>query len=242
MMDPYSFYSYSFIMDLKTVIRLLLIILIPNLLNAFIWFFIIPKYVGVPYGKQQFSQYLDCTGLTWLKSVFPKKNTKTILFIIPVIFIIYFISRTISGVVTFNYFINVLTIVQFLALFSYCIWQEILYRGIILTMIVGKYSQIWALALQTFITIILKTLIYNFPIFSFLPSFPIYSLSDSSSNFISLFFLDLICSSFISLILGYVYLKKRSLLLGIISIFILTIFLPMSFFIPILPIYFYQYI
>lgn len=229
MIDPYPFYlRYSFIEELKIVIQLLLVILIPNLLYGFVWLYVIPKYVGLPYGKQPFKQCLDCTGLSWLKFIFSKKYIKTILFTIPSIFIIYFISAAIL-VVSLQNLYSILFIVNFLVIFIFCFWQEVLHRGIILTMLVGKYSQLWALVLQTFITIILKIFLYYIPIFSFIiPGIP-------SPFFISSVILDFICSSLISLILGYIYLKNGSLLPGLISIFILTIFLPFSFFVPLLP-------
>ena len=126
-----------------------------------------------------------------------------------------------------------LIIVGLLVNFSYCFWHEVLYRGIILTMLVSKYSQLWALVFQTFITIILKIFIYIIFIFSYITP----GVSGEIPFFISAVILDFICSSFISLILGYIYLKNGSLLPGLISIFILTIFLPISFFIPFLPIY-----
>ena len=229
MINPYPFYlPYSFIEDLKILIQMVIIILVPNLLYGFIWLYIIPKHVGLPYGKQPFKQCLDCTGLSWLKFIFSKKYIKTILFTIPSIFIIYFITQAILGVSLLN-IINMLTIVNFLVLFIFCFWLEVLHRGIILTMLVGKYSQLWALVFQTFITIILKIFIYITPIFS-------YIYPGSPPSFISSVLLDFICSSFISLILGYIYLKNGSLLPGIISIFILAIFLPISFFIPFFPI------
>jgi hypothetical protein len=207
----------------------MIVVLIPNFLYGFIWLYAIPKYVGLPYGKQPFKQYLDSTGLSWLKTMFFKKYIKTILFTITSILIIYFITQAILGVSSLNlsYF---LTIVSIFTLFTFCFWQEVLHRGIILTMLVGKYSQLWALILQTFITIIFKIFIFIVPIF------PYMTPGVLSPSYIPLVILDFICSSFISLILGYIYLKTRSLLPGLISIFILTIFLPISFFTPFFPI------
>ncbi len=230
MIDPYPFFlPRSFSEDLKLLIQNLLIILVPNLLYGFIWLYVIPKYVGLPYGKQPFKQYLDCIGLSWVKSNFFKKHIKAILFTIPSIFIIYFITQAILDLPSLNLsYLQIIVIL--LTLFTFCYWQEILHRGIILTMLVGKYSQLWALLLQTFITIIVKAFVYIIPIFSYI------SPGVSSSYIISLVILDFICSSFISLILGYIYLKTGSLLPGLISIFILTIFLPISFFIPFFPI------
>ena len=214
--------------DLKIVMQLILVILIPNLLYGFIWLYIIPKYVGVPYGKQTFKQYLDCTGLSWLKTLFFRKYIKTILFAITSIFIIYFITQAILGVSSLN-LSNLMMIFSLFTFFTFCFWQEVLHRGIILTMLVGKYSQLWALSLQTFITIIFKIFIFIVPIF------PYTTPGVLPPSYIPLVILDLICSSFISLILGYIYLKTRSLLPGVISIFILTFFLPISFFIPFFP-------
>ena len=128
-----------------------------------------------------------------------------------------------------------LVMVNLLSFFSFCFWQEILHRGIILTMIIDKYSKKWSLITQTSITIILKIFIYIFPFFS---SFTLFA---SSSYYISLISFDLFFSSFISLILGYVYLKNGSLLPGIISTFILCVFLPFSFFIPFLPLTIFVY-
>ncbi len=233
MINPYPYYlPHSFIEDLKIVIQLILVISIPNLLYGFIWLYVIPKYVGLPYGKQPFKQYLDCTGLSWLKTLFFKKYIKTILFTITSVFIIYFITQVIMGVSSLN-LSNFLMLASLLTLFTFCFWQEVLHRGIILTMLVGKYSQLWALLLQTFITIIFKIFIIIVPIFSYI------TLGVYSPFFISLVILDFICSSFISLILGYIYLKTRSLLPGLISIFILTFILPISFFVPFFPISFF---
>ena len=229
MINPYPVYlQRSISYDLEIIILLLLVILIPNLLYGFIWLYIIPKFIGLPYGKQPFKQYLDCIGLSWLKN-FPKKYIKTILFTLSSIFIIYFITQALLDISSLN-LNNLLIIGNLLSLFTFCFWLEILHRGIILTMLVGKYSKLWALLSQTFIAIILKVFIYIFPVFPFIsPGFP-------SDYLISLIILDFICSSFISLILGYIYLKTGSLLPGLISIFILTLFLPISFFIPFFPI------
>ena len=229
MINPYPVYlQRSISYDLEIIILLLLVILIPNLLYGFIWLYIIPKFIGLPYGKQPFKQYLDCIGLSWLKS-FPKKYIKTILFTLSSIFLIYFITQALLDISSLN-LNNLLIIGNLLSLFTFCFWLEILHRGIILTMLVGKYSKLWALLSQTFIAIILKVFIYIFPVFPFIsPGFP-------SDYLISLIILDFICSSFISLILGYIYLKTGSLLPGLISIFILTLFLPISFFIPFFPI------
>ena len=232
LIDPYYYYYFprSFIRNLEIVIQILLVILIPNLIYGFILLYFIPKYVGLPYGKQPFKQNLDCTGLSWLKSFFSKKYFKTILFTITSIFIMYFITQSILGILSLN-LSYLMMIISLLSLFTFCFWQEILHRGIILTMLVGKYSQKWALVLQTFITIILKAFFYIIPIF------PGYLDPGISHAFIITTILyDFICSSFISLILGYIYLKNGSLLPGLISTFILTIFLPISFFIPFLPI------
>ena len=215
--------------NLKMVIQLILVVLIPNLLYGFIWLYVIPKYVGLPYGKQPIKEYLDCTGLSWLKTIFFKKYIKTILFAVTSILIIYFITQSILGVSSLN-LSNLLMIVSIFTFFTFCFWQEVLHRGIILTMLVNKYSQLWALLLQTFITIIFKIFIFIVPIFPYgspvvIPPF-----------FMPLVILDFICSSFISLILGYIYIKTGSLLPGLISIFILTFFVPISFFVPFFPI------
>ena len=76
---------------------------------------------------------------------------------------------------------------------------------------------------------------YIFFIFSYIP----YIAYISFPFIIAAAILDFICSSFISLTLGYIYLKNGSLLPGLISKFILTIYLPISFFIPFLPFYFF---
>lgn len=233
MIDPYNTYpSNPFVTNLKIVIQSMLNILLPNLFYASVFFYVIPKYVGVPYGKQPFKQFLDCTGLTWLKKIFLRKYIITIIFIIPSILIIYFIGQEISGVGS-SYISNPEVMVISLTFFSFSLWQEILHRGIILTMLINNYSKIWSLIYQTSITIILKFFIYFFPFFS---SFTLFNLPN-----ISLFLFDIFCSSFISLIFGYVYLKIGSLLPGIISTFVLSIFLPFSFFVPFLPLSLFVY-
>ena len=230
MIDPYPYYLRpSFNEDLKIVIQLMLVVMIPNLLYGFIWLYVIPKYVGLPYGKQPLKQNLDCTGLSWLKIMFFKKYIKTILFTLTSILIIYFITQAILGVSSLN-LSYLLFIVTLLTFFTFCFWQEVLHRGIILTMLVGKYSQLWALLLQTFVTIIVKIFIFIVPIF------PYITPGDLPPSYIPLVILDFICSGSISLILGYIYLKTKSLLPGLISIFILTVFMPISFFIPFFPI------
>ena len=230
MINTYPYYFLPPITEnLKMVIQLILVVLIPNLLYGLTWLYVIPKYVGLPYGKQPFKQYLDCTGLSWLKTMFFKKYIKTIFFTITSIFIIYFITQTVIDISSLN-LSNLLMLANLLTLFTFCFWLEVLRRGIILTMLVNKYSQLWALLLQTFITIIFKIFIFIVPIFPYgspvvIPPF-----------FMPLVILDFICSSFISLILGYIYIKTGSLLPGLISIFILTFFVPISFFVPFFPI------
>ncbi len=59
LINPYPYYfRRSFNEDLKIIIQLILVILIPNLIYGIIWLYVIPKYVGLPYGKQSFRQQL----------------------------------------------------------------------------------------------------------------------------------------------------------------------------------------
>ena len=231
----YPFYrTQSIIEDNIILFQMLLMFLIPNLLYVFLWFYVVPKHIGLPYGKQPINQYFDCIGLGWLKITFYKKYLKIIILSTSSICAIYFAAQMMLGVSLLNLY-NVFLTITWLYSLSIGLWQEILHRGIILTMLAGKYSRKRALILHLFITIILKTLIsmlFIIPLLSY--EIPI----DFSSSFISSVILNFICSSFMSLILGYVYLKKGSLLPGLISIFIITIFLPISFYIPFIPVFF----
>ncbi|MHA1669314.1 MAG: hypothetical protein ACTSV5_01920 [Promethearchaeota archaeon] len=236
LIDPFYFYfQYTLIEHLKTLILIILIILVPNILYASIFFYVIPKHVGVPYGKQPFNQYLDCIGLTWLKNILTKKNIITIIVIVPSILVFYLICQEFSGLGSLNYY-NILILVNLSSFLSFCIWNEILHHGIFLTMLASKYSKKWSLVLlNTSIIIFIKAFIYFFPLFSSFNQF------DSTFYYISLFLFDVFCSSIISLILGYVYLKSGSLLSSIFSTLILSIFLPISFFVPFLPLNLFVY-
>jgi len=231
-MYPTYYMIPSLIDELIMLLQLLLIILIPNLLYGFISFYVIPKYMGLPYGKQPFKQYLDCTGLSWLKNTFNKSNIKAVLLVTTSICIIFFFTQLMLDVPLLNVY-SAFSTISWLVFFSFCFWLEILHRGIILTMLVGKYSPKWALVLQTLITLILKAI---FSIFAML-SYVFSNIGFSSS--LSLIILDFFCSSFISFTLGYAYLKKGSLLPGLISTFIMTIFVPISFFLYFIPFSFF---
>jgi len=216
-------YPGSYNDDLRPIIIMIIVILIPNLIYAFLLFYVVPKYIGLPYGRQPFKQYLDCTGLSWLKNIVNKNNFKTILFICSSIFIIYFMTQIMLGAYSLSFY-YMLYIVSWLVSLSFCFWQELLHRGIFLTMIIGKYSFKKAMWIQSILTILPKTVIYLIFMLSFTD--PSIHLSSIVTSII----IDLVISSFISIILGYVYLKKGSLLPGLISIFILTIFMPIGFF------------
>jgi membrane protease YdiL (CAAX protease family) len=228
--DPYDYYYFIRQQDFLYLFKIIVIFGVPCILLLFIWFYFVPKCLGLPNGRQSLSQYLDCSGLSWLKLILNRKNLKTIVFVISSISVLYIVTsimklQDLSNL--FNININIMSWVSFLIFFFS---QELLYRGIILTILMKKSSPKKAIIQQAFIFFISKGFIpYLLIIISF------QQIIDVDQLLYYLVF-EFIYTFVSGLLLGFAFYKRRSLLPGLVSIFIISLFypLPFLFFIPIM--------
>jgi hypothetical protein len=199
---------------------------VPSIFLLFIWFYFIPKFLGLPNGRESLSQYLDCSGLSWLKPILNKENLKTIIFVISSISLSYIVTYIMilqDSSSLFNINFDLIGSAYYLIYFFF---QELLYRGIILTILMKKSSPKKAIIQQAVIFLISRSVIPYLLIFA---SFPFQEFID----------IDHILRSFIfgstyifvmGLLLGIAFYKRRSILPGLLSLFIISLFLPYSVF------------
>ncbi|MFX0031009.1 MAG: type II CAAX prenyl endopeptidase Rce1 family protein, partial [Candidatus Hermodarchaeota archaeon] len=124
-------------------------VIIYNLAFASFLFILVPFALGLPYGRQSIRDYSNSIGLDWIK--FALKGLPIISIIVPFILILHVLLPSTVSILNFNtdiiYYSN-LTIISF---FSYIFWQEILFRGVILRILLNKYSKQTAIFLNSII-------------------------------------------------------------------------------------------
>ncbi|MFW9785945.1 MAG: hypothetical protein ACFFFB_26910, partial [Candidatus Heimdallarchaeota archaeon] len=127
---PYFWYSFTF----TSVIGLIK----SNLILGSLCLILIPFVLGLPNVKQSMGGYLDSIGLGWIK-----KSTKVLIWCLVSILILVILDLVISTTTllpSITYFIAFSEIMEFLTFISYYFWQSILFRGIILNILINKYS------------------------------------------------------------------------------------------------------
>ena len=227
--DPYDYYSMRQ-QDFSYLFKIIVIFGVPCILLLFIWFYFVPKCLGLPNGRQSLSQYLDYSGLSWLKLILNKKNLKTIVFVISSISVLYIvtsIAKLQDSSNLFNIDINIILWASYLILFFF---QELLYRGIILTILMKKSGPKKAIVQQAIIFLISK---------SFIPYLLIITSSQQIIDVDQLLYylvFEFIYIFVSGLLLGITFYKRRSLLPGLVSLSIISLFypLPFLFFTPIM--------
>ncbi|MHA2197186.1 MAG: CPBP family glutamic-type intramembrane protease [Promethearchaeota archaeon] len=180
-----------------------------NIGSFALFFVLIPKVLGIPYGRQRITQFLKSIKASWLKPLI-----KYFLwgFILAIGLLIFFTS---TNLVFFgDLYYQIWMRYEYFLLIIYSsevIWQEVVFRGITLTILQENRSKKKAIFLNTLISSA-----FNFVMLLFSVSNPF------TSFFPSLFFM-IIVNILISAFLSYLSIKVNSILPGI--IFQITLFL-----------------
>jgi len=169
-----------------------------------LFFIIFPRILGLPNGREPINQYLISIKANWLKTL-----NKAILWALLGAFAI-FLSRILIAIIASNYsFISESLIeiddffIYLIMLSGYYLWQEILFRGVILTMLLRTRRKSIAIILNACISLTF----YLIPPFFFVP---FYSVDFHSTLLFSL-------SVFLmQAVLAYLCVKTKSILPGII--------------------------
>lgn len=187
-------------------------LLVSNILFFVIYFKVIPKNIGIPYGRKQPKRFLDEIGLGWIK-VLIQNSRYVILGLILIILLLLSLSFiTNSYSISYYFYENY----YLFTTINQGIWSEIVYRGILLNLLRTKYKDRIA------------NLYHSLIVFGYIFFIPILLVNP----FYLLFFLDLlylfqfIITSLIFLsfhfIMGYIFTKTRSLLPNIIIIILIS--------------------
>ncbi|MBA7609653.1 hypothetical protein ES703_16844 [subsurface metagenome] len=211
--------------DFSYLFRIIVFFGIPCIFLLFIWFYFVPKCLGVLNGRQSLSQYLDRFGLSWLKLILNKENLKTIIFVILSISVFYIVISITKSQDSSNLFDINIDVLLWVNYFIYIFFQELLYRGIILTILMKKNSPKKAIIQQAVIFLISTGVIPYLLNFTNLP-FQFVEINQLLRflifNFTYIFLYGLI--------LGIAFYERRSILPGLISLFIISLFYPLPFF------------
>ncbi len=101
---------------------------------------LIPKYFGLPTGKQPLSSYIDEIGLHWLRRI-SKQIVLGLIFAILFLFFVSLFIGMISSYESIQYFIYFDTaFYAYLITISLLFWYELLFRGVILKLLLNKYN------------------------------------------------------------------------------------------------------
>ena len=197
-------------------ILLLVDMLLFNIIYVILMIILVPIILGLPYGRQPLGKYLENIGLRWIKlkrlirNLLGRTDRFTVGLFGIVITFIFLLLLTLS--------IRRYDIYGFFYFGSYFFWQEVFFRGIILTILLKKYTKGKAIILNLLLflvanigsNILIVILIYGF--------YPISFSYFINYNFIFIVFMGLICS--------WLYVKTRSILPG----FILSLIISLAFF------------
>ena len=173
-----------------------------NLVFASLLLIIVPIILGVPYGRQSIREYLINIGLGWLHSLI-----KGIIWGVVIGLTIIILDMLLSTLVSlhlYDIYFDFSIFQAFTTILTFFFWLEVLFRGIILRLLLNRYSRSAA--------IFLNTIMYWLWI----------SFITSSSIISTIMFI------LIGFVNAYVTTKTNSLL----SSFVFSIIISISFFIP----------
>ena len=228
LLQPYYSNYYDYQQDFSYLFRTIIIFVVPWIFLLFIWFYFVPKLLGFRNGRQSLSQYLDFYGLSWLKLILNKENIKTIIFVVSSISVSYIVTSTYimimqdsSSMVYFNF-----NLINWGNIILYLFLQELLYRGIILTILLKKSNPKKAIIQQAIIFLISRSFFSYLFIFAYYPSQQFVEVDLLIYSLI----LQSIYIFIYGLLLGIAFYKRRSILPGLISLCIISLFLSSSIF------------
>jgi hypothetical protein len=194
----------------------LISVILMNLSLVPLFFFIIPK-LGLPNGRESLDNYLASIKLSWFK-----KSFKFILWAL-IGFICIFISHYLLAGISNDYFfipeefilINpyLMTLILYFGSFF---WQELLYRGIVLTMLLRDRKNSHAILLNVLIVLIFNFIAqYIFTLPYFYNEQVIYVILSQVSSFI------------IQLISAFLFVKTKSIIPGLaVHLLMMFIYVP----------------
>ena len=203
--------SLVIINNILLFIYYVLPVLIMSIFYTVLYFIILPKVLGIPYGRKRVHEFFDDIGCSWLRYIL--KYSRYI--IIGVIFSIILTSISnwfITPTQTYYLYINALVnnIVNVL-------WFEIIFRGIFLSLLSKRYKNFLAIVLHVVLIIMVS---YILPIYGNI----FYRTPLFLWNFNFEFFAIISIEIIYNLVLGYIVIKTKSLTPAIVINLITTIY------------------
>ena len=190
-------------------------LILSNIIFILIYFILIPKRFGIPYGRKPTGQFLNDTGLSWIKPIY--KNLRYIIFgLIAIILMFLFLGSewySFYYVIEFSYIIT---------LINTGFWIEIAYRGLILNILRIKYKDSVAILLH------LAIIFVYFYLFPVVLSYPMMYVNDFFIMF-NQFLLSMIMILGFHFIMDFIFIKADSLTPNfVITILFIVLFFPIS--------------
>jgi membrane protease YdiL (CAAX protease family) len=166
----------------------------------------IPRILGLPNGKQLLNQYLVSVKVNWLKPLL-----KILGWVSLGILLFYGISTTTTNLIyqihEFLIYFD-FELLSFIMNSSILFWQELLFRGIILTMLLKKRKNLAAILINAGLYVVFL-LITQISLMLFDPYIPIEIIINS-------LIMPLILVFFNQMVLAFLFIKTQNILPGII--------------------------
>lgn len=197
-----NFPSIWFGYDWSSLVMLILF----NLSYTPLLLLIIPKIFGLPYGKKSIKEYLGDIKVRWINSLL-----KYLLWASIGVIGVYLLSILIGALYGFFAFIPIsigIQVFQVLGNSCYIFWQELFYRGVILTFLLKRRKKLQAIMLNALIYLV-------FSIFALLILFSPYGLIIGETLLALLPFL--VYSFIVGIISAYLCVKTNSIIPGILT-------------------------
>ncbi|MFX0040930.1 MAG: type II CAAX prenyl endopeptidase Rce1 family protein [Promethearchaeota archaeon] len=202
------FFAYLFFIDIWWSVNLMTIIgvILFNLSFIPLFFIMFPRILGVPNGKQLLDQYLVSVKANWLKPLL--KALGWVILGILLFYIIY--TTTTNSFYQSGFEISFDgELISFILNSSILFWQELLFRGIILTMLLKKRKKSAAIVINASL-ILIFLLITQFSVLLFDPDIPEYFALVENTIW------QLIIIFFNQIVLAFLFVKTQNIFPGII--------------------------
>jgi len=196
--DPYNEYGF-------VSISILLSIILYNFSQIILMIILIPKVIGVPYGRQQIKQYLLSIKARWVIFIL-KYFIWGSCFVLFILLSFSLVNSIVNGEMFFLFGIEYDTLVVILNS-SMLLWREVFFRGIILTILLKNRSNRKAIFLDACL----------FGIFTSMTILPVLFYPDGSIFIFSLL-IYFIFSFLEGLFLAYLSIKKKNIFPGILAL------------------------
>ena len=192
----------------------------PFLFLIFVWFYCIPKLFGVPNGRQPLVKYFNDCGLPWLRKILNKKKIKMILIVVTSISTYFIVSNIIISQNINDLFTVDGYLVYILYMWMYIFFQEFFYRGLILSILSKHNSPKKAILIQSIIYIFVNSFV---PYVFSSPFIPMV-LYVHTSQLVHILIVEFAYTFLHGYLLGYASYKTKSILSGLISLFLISLF------------------